>query len=213
VTTKPHDALSIPLSERIDYLTVIASMAGADVVLAPEERENLQRLCRELELPDADAAKVLQTAHRPTDKIERHLDALKSSPLRFTLLSDCLALAYADGDYAAGEKKEIYSLARALGVDDAQVAALEECALTLLKASGGAPHHHGHLAQKLAAVGIPIGTIGALSAVGLSTAGVSSGAAAIVMGLGIATGFGAVLGISVGTVMGVRWLHDRLTAE
>jgi len=214
---KTHEAHDIPLAERVDYLTIIASMAGADVSIAPEEFAKLKELCRALELPPAETQRVLDTAHRPTRTVERHLDSLKSSQLRFTLLSDCLSLAYADGEYAKSERNEIASLARALEIDDAQLSTLEDCARALAEAH--AKEHPNadwkakgeKLAQQLAAVGIPIGAVGALSAVGLSAAGISTGAAALVMGIGVASGLGAVLGLSVGTVMGIRWLHDRLT--
>ncbi len=214
-STKTHDAHDVSLAERVDYMTVIASMAGADVSLAPEEMAKLRELCRALELPERETRAILDTAHRPTASIERHLEALKSSPLKFALLSDCLSLAYADGEYAKSERTEIASLAKALNVTGEQLAALEECARALAEA-----HAKGHatdwkskseqLAEQLASVGIPIAAVGALSAVGLSTAGISSGVAALVMGVGVASGFGAVLGLTVGTVMGIRWLHDRM---
>jgi uncharacterized tellurite resistance protein B-like protein len=215
---KPHEALSVPLAERVDYLMIIASMAGADVVLKAEEIDKLRQLCGELQIPEKDTTRVLAAAHSPTAKVERHLEALVASPLRFTLLSDCLALAYADGDYSKGERKEIHALARALRIDDAQVKALEEAGAALRKAADveHGPEHHAHvqnLAQRLAAVGIPVGVVAGLSAVGLANAGVSTGATALLMGLGIASGFGAVLGLGVGTVMGVKWLHDKLAGN
>jgi uncharacterized tellurite resistance protein B-like protein len=215
-SSKLHEAHDIPLSERVDYLTIVASMAGADVSIAPEELEKLRELCKALDLPPRETEQVLATSRRPTAMIDRHFEALKASPLRFALLSDCLSLAYADGEYAESERKEIAALARALDVAGPQLAALEECALSINEASA-----HGHegewkkrgekLASQLAAVGIPVGAVAALSAVGLSTAGVSTGAAALIMGLGLATGLGAVVGLSVGTVLGLRWLHDRVT--
>jgi len=215
---KTHQAHDITLAERVDYMTIIASMAGADVSLAPEEMAKLRELCRALELPERETQRILDTAHRPTASVERHLDALKSSPLRFALLSDCLSLAYADGEYAKSERKEIASLAKALDVSDEQLAALEECARAVAEAH--AKQHPNDwkargekLADKLAAVGVPIAAVGGLSAVALSTAGVSSGVAALVMGLGLASGLGAVLGLGVGTVIGIRWLHDRMSGN
>src|SRR5215471_18208894 len=133
-SSKTHQAHDIPLAERVDYLTIIASMAGADVSLAPEEMAKLRELCRALELPERETQGILDTAHRPTASIERHLDSLKSSPLRFALLSDCLSLAYADGEYAKSERKEIASLAKALEVTDEQLVALEECARAVAEA-------------------------------------------------------------------------------
>jgi uncharacterized tellurite resistance protein B-like protein len=215
-TANSHEALHVPLADRVDYLMILASMAGADVVLAKEELEKLRQLCAALELPPKETADVLTAAHRPTASIARHLDQLKGSPLRFALLSDCLALAYADGDYAKSERKEIVALARALEVDEAQFAALEECAAALQKATAedGSPAQWSkrgeELASQLAAVGIPLGAVATLSAVGLASAGVSTGVAALVVGLGIASGFGAALGLGVGTVLGLRWLYGKL---
>jgi uncharacterized tellurite resistance protein B-like protein len=212
---KTHEAHDIPLAARVDYMTIIASMAGADVSLAPEEMAKLRELCGALELPERETQHILDTAHRPTASIERHLDTLKSSPLRFSLLSDCLSLAYADGEYAKSERNEIASLAKALEVSDEQLAALEDCARAVAEAHAKQnatdwKAKSEKLAARLAGVGIPIATVGALSAVGISTAGISTGAAALAMGLGIASGLGAVLGLSVGTVMGIRWLHARI---
>jgi uncharacterized tellurite resistance protein B-like protein len=216
-SSKHHEALDIPLAERVDYLTIIASMAGADVSIAPEELAKLRELCRALELPERESESILSTARRPTASIERHLDSLKASPLRFALLSDCLSLAYADGEYAKSERKEIASLAEALGVDAAQLSALEECALSLSEAAkkGGDAHvwkkRSEELAARLVAVGIPVGAVATMSAAGVAMAGVSTGVAALAIGLGVASGLGALLGLGVGTVIGVRWLHDRIS--
>ena len=214
--TNHHAALNVPLSERVDYLTIIASMAGADVSIAQEELHKLRELCRALELPERQTEQILATARRPTASIDRHLDSLKTSPLRFTLLSDCLSLAYADGEYAKSERKEIAALASALGVDNAQLAMLEECALSIAEAAkkGGDPHawkkRSEELAARLVAVGIPLGAVATVSAAGVAMAGVSTGVAALALGLGMASGLGAILGLSVGTVIGIRWLHDRI---
>lgn len=215
-TSKPHEAHDIPLAERVDYLMIIASMAGADVSIAQEELRKLRDLCQALELPERELELVLSTARRPTASIERHLDALKTSPLRFTLLSDCLSLAYADGEYAKSERKEIASLASALGVNAAQLSTLEECALALAEAAaqGGDSHawkkRSEELAARLVAVGIPIGAVATVSAAGVALAGVSTGVAALVVGLGVASGLGALLGLSIGTVIGIRWLHEKI---
>jgi uncharacterized tellurite resistance protein B-like protein len=214
MTKKQHDARDLPLTERVDYLMVVASMAGADVVIDQAEKDRLRELCGELGLPERETAAVLSACQRPTASIERHIDGLKSSPLRFTLLSDCVSLAYADGDYGKDERREVESLARALGVSGEQLAPIEELVrATHAAATGGADDHHKAglaIAEKLAAVGVPIGAVAAISAVGLEMAGVSTGVAALGVGLGIATGFGAVLGIGVGSYMGVRWLKGKL---
>jgi hypothetical protein len=60
-------------------------------------------------------------------------------------------------------------------------------------------------------VGIPVGAVATMSAAGVAMAGVSTGVAALAIGLGVASGLGALLGLGVGTVIGVRWLHDRIS--
>lgn len=215
MTTKHHDARDLPLQQRIDYLMIVASMAGADVVLDQAEMDQLKNLCGELGLPEKETEKILTASHRPTASIERHLEGLKGSPLRFTLLSDCISLAYADDVYGKDEQHEVHELARALDVSTEQLAAIEKFVEAAHKAASGHDGDHHKIgktiAQDLAAVGVPIGAVAAVSAVGLEMAGVSTGLAALGMGLGIATGFGAVLGIGIGSYMGVKWLKKKLS--
>lgn len=211
---KKHDATALPLEDRVAYMTVVASMAGVDVELDSSEVKNLRALCEKLELPDAETSDVIATAARPTDTIERKLDRLKKSDLRFTLLTDCLFLAYADGSYGDEERAEIVTLAKELDIDAKQVAAMDEYVQTVrqaAKSSDGDMEEKGkELAAKLAAVGVPFGAIGMATAVGMATVGAEAGLAALALGLGVASGFGALITAGVGTYMGVRWLKNRL---
>lgn len=209
-----HEAQKLPLRERIDYLMVVASMVGADVVLDLAELEQVRSLCKSLAIPEADAEGIVEAAKRPSHLVHHHVEALRTSQLKFALLTDCIGLAYADGEYVEGERQGIAAVARELEVTPEQLAALEEAYRTLHAAEIAQHYKEGHgasaVANKLAAVGIPFGVAGGLSAFGLSAAGVATGAGAVVMGLGIAGAFGAVLGAGLGTVVGVRWLHDKL---
>jgi uncharacterized tellurite resistance protein B-like protein len=213
MTEKQHEALGLPLSERVDYLIIVASMAGADVELKQEETDKLKTLCKQLGLPDEELKKVLTAAQSATASIHRHLEGLKASPLRFSLLSDCVALAYADDKYEESEKAEVRSLAAQLGVTEEQVVAIEELVATCHQAVKGGPvseKHGEEIGAKLARVGVPVGVMAAVSAVGLEMTGAATGLAALGIGLGAATGFGAAFGLGVGTYMGVRWLQKRI---
>jgi uncharacterized tellurite resistance protein B-like protein len=215
MTEKAHEALALPLSERVHYLMIVASMAGADVVLETAETARLESLCKELGLPEQETRDIIATAHRPTAMIERHLEELGTSALRFALLSDCISLAFADDDYGKDEQREVHALAKSLGVSDEQLSALEEYVRSARAAASGTDGDHHRkagvaIAEKLAAVGVPVGVVAAVSALGLEMAGVSTGLAAFGMGLGVATGFGAAIGLGVGTYMGVRWLKGKL---
>jgi uncharacterized tellurite resistance protein B-like protein len=213
MTEKQHEALGLPLSERVDYLIIVASMAGADVELKQQETDKLKALCEQLGLPDEELKKVLTAAQSATASIHRHLEGLKASPLRFSLLSDCVSLAYADGKYENSEKAEIRSLAAQLDVSEEQLSAIEELVATCHQAAKGGPvseKHGEEIATKLAQVGVPVGVMAAVSVVGLEMTGAATGLAALGIGLGAATGFGAVFGLGVGTYMGVRWLQKRI---
>jgi uncharacterized tellurite resistance protein B-like protein len=213
MTEKQHEALGLPLSERVDYLIIVASMAGADVELKQQETDKLKALCEQLGLPDEELKKVLTAAQSATASIHRHLEGLKASPLRFSLLSDCVSLAYADGTYEKAEKAEIRSLAAQLDVTEEQIVAIEDLVATCHQATKGGPvseKHGEEIAARLAQVGVPVGIMAAVSVVGLEMTGAATGLAALGIGLGAATGFGAAFGLGVGTYMGVRWLQKRI---
>ena len=67
--TQKHEARDLPLNERVDYLMIVASMAGADVMLDQHELDRLRELCAELGLPEKETEDVLTASHRPTATI------------------------------------------------------------------------------------------------------------------------------------------------
>lgn len=219
MSNEAHQALTAPMAERVDYLMVLASLAGSDVVLRPAETAALRDLAARLALSDADTARVLEASQRPSHLVARHVESLAGSELRFALLSDCVAMALSDGEYAAGERTEIATLADRLGVSREQLRALEEAA-EALRAADLAAHPEQERARRvrdvesrLAAVGVPLGMTGIASMVGLSLSGAATGTGAVVLGLGFATGLGAAVGAGLGTVMGLRWLMGKLGSK
>jgi len=219
VDVTKHAAAKIPLAERSAYATVVASMAAADDVLADAELARLQKLGAELGLDARAEAEMLAAARRRNPSgLAAALEQLQESDLRFTLYTDCLHLAFADEEVVASEERTLAEIASALRLTPAQVEALHDCVAALHHAHAN-PSDANHekkgqeLAARLTAVGVPVGAVALASAAGLSAAGVSTGVAALVAGLGIATGFGAVLGLGVGTVLGVRWLGQRYAAR
>ncbi len=217
MTSHEHEAKNIPLDERVAYATVVGSMAAADDVVVPAELDRLKSLCRELGLPDAETQKVIVTAEgRNSVAARRAMTHLAGSDLRFTLYTDCLLLAYADDTVAKAEREMLDGIAKALRIDDDRAKLLEEYVSVARQAARpGADGDEAKaraeaIASKLAALGIPVGAVALTSAAWLSVAGITTGLAAVGAGLGIATGFGAVVGLGVGTLYGVRWLHHKL---
>ncbi len=217
MTSHEHDARNIPLAERVAYATVVGSMAAADDVVAPAELDRIKSLCKELGLPDGETQKVVVTAEsRNGVAAQRAMTRLAASDLRFTLYTDCLLLAYADDTVVKQEREMLQGIAKALRIDDDKARLLEEYVTVARDAARpGADQHAAKaraeaLAGKLAALGIPVGAVALTSAAWLSAAGITTGLAAVGAGLGIVTGFGAVVGLGVGTLYGVRWLHHKL---
>jgi len=219
MTSAKHPAISLPISDRVDYLIVVASMAAADGELAAAELTKLREFCMSLELGPAERGVVMAAAEQPDAvHIREVAGRLKSSELRFTLMTDLLFMAYADEKYVEAERREIHALADALGIPDAQRVALEKYVVAVLKAqqtSGVGPEDlkklGGDVAASLASVGVPIAAVAVSGSVfGLSAAGITSGLAALGLGLGMASGLGVAVGIGVGGYFGVRWLYRQV---
>jgi uncharacterized tellurite resistance protein B-like protein len=213
-----HEALRLPVHERADYLTVVAAMLAADGVVDPAELAKLRELCKALELPVAEMGDVLANAEHPSpERVRTTLSRLRDSDLKFSLMTDCIFMAYADGRVAPEEEAEIRSLSDALGISMTQVAALRRYVEAVNQAVQGkvppdrAKKLVGEAIASAASVGVPIGAIAVSGSVfGLSAAGITSGLAALGLGLGMATGVGVAVGIGIGSYFGVRWLYKRV---
>jgi len=115
-------------AEKGAYLGAIASIATADRNASEEELEYLDALCESANLSASERSNVLEAASTPVtdEQLKRHLDLLKSSDLRFSLVSDVIAFAQADKNYTAEEKSEVESIAQYLGVNQEQFSLLNQ---------------------------------------------------------------------------------------
>ncbi len=128
-----------PELEKAAYLCAIASMATADRVASAEEIEYLDALCEAANLSD-EQVKVIQ--HAATTEISdtdltRCLDVLKTSELRFSLLSDAITFAEADQDISEEEKAKLKEMATYLGINAEQFSVLDEFTKKALKEAPG----------------------------------------------------------------------------
>lgn len=115
--------------EKGAYLGAIASIATADRQASEAELEHLDTLSEAAGL-DADQSAMIRRAATELqgDELNRCLDVLKNSDLRFSLVTDCIAFAESDGDYGAEEKARIAQMASYLGVDQKQFSLLDQFA-------------------------------------------------------------------------------------
>jgi uncharacterized tellurite resistance protein B-like protein len=147
--------------EKTAYLSAIASLATADRQASAPENEFLQRLAQQAGLSPASAQQVLAAAQDSTNQtIQQNLDQLKGSDLRFSLVTDLISFARADGAYSNNEEAMVSKMAEYLGVNQAQKATLENVVDQAANVPHDAqdPNKQGFLSgisDKLNSVGIP----------------------------------------------------------
>jgi uncharacterized tellurite resistance protein B-like protein len=121
-----HKALELPKDERVAYLKVIASLAGADGNIGRTEITHLRATCDEFGLDAEEAQEVEAAAQAPEEaEIIQTIESLKGSPLRFTLLADLTFAAYADGRYTKEERIEIVEVSQLLDTTYDQLVAID----------------------------------------------------------------------------------------
>ncbi|MDO7884560.1 TerB family tellurite resistance protein [Hymenobacter cheonanensis] len=152
-------------AEKTAYLSAIAALATADRQASAPEAEFLQRLAQQAGLSDAATRQVLAAADSADNStVQQSLDQLKSSDLRYSLVTDLISLARADGTYSAGEEEMVGKMAAYLGINPEQKQTLE----SVVDQAASVPHDpqdpgkQGFLSSigdKLSNVGIPKGAL------------------------------------------------------
>ena len=113
--------------EKAAYLSVIASLASADREASAAEVEFLQQLAHQAGLSGGATQQVLAAAKDSTNEsIKANLDVLRSSDLRFSLVTDLISFARADGAYANDEEVMINKIASYLGITAQQTQTLNQ---------------------------------------------------------------------------------------
>jgi uncharacterized tellurite resistance protein B-like protein len=213
-----HPATKLPLQERVDYMTVVAAMAAADGELAATEVDSLRKACHDLGLGPREMGEVIAAAERPDEvHVKQVVARLRSSDLRFTLMTDLFFMAYADDKLVEAEKHKLGELADALSITKEQRLAIKKYVEAVRKAATAQgvsaeelKQLGGTVAASLGSAGIPIAAVAVLGVPGLSAAGITSGLAALGLGLGMASGIGVAVAIGVGSFFGIRWLYKKL---
>lgn len=112
--------------EKGAYLGAIASIATADRQATPEEVEYLTQLSTAAGLSGEQKDAVIKAAREITDEDTlRCLDVLKTSPLKYSLITDLIAFAKTDNEYSEDEQKTVQKMADYLGVNNEQFSLLD----------------------------------------------------------------------------------------
>ena len=152
-------------AEKTAYLSTIAALATADRQASAPELEFLQRLTQQAGLSQAAAQQVLHAGQDSTNQsIQQNLDQLKGSDLRFSLVTDLISFARADGAYSNDEEAMVSKISSYLGINSEQKATLEK----VVDQAANVPHDAqdpgkqgflSGLGDKLSSVGIPKGAL------------------------------------------------------
>ncbi|GGF02177.1 TerB family tellurite resistance protein [Hymenobacter cavernae] len=151
--------------EKTAYLSVIASLASADRQASQAEVEFLQQLSQAAGLSAGATQQVIAAAQDSTNQsVQHNLDMLRGSDLRFSLITDLISFARADGAYSNDEEAMVNKIASYLGINQQQQQTLE----TVVDQAAQVPHDANDPAKqgflsgitdKLSSVGIPKGAL------------------------------------------------------
>lgn len=196
--------------EKTAYLSAIASLATADRQASGAETQFLQALAQQAGLSGGATQQVLSAAQDASNqRIQQYLDVLKGSDLRFSLVTDLISFARADGAYANDEEAMISKMSQYLGINPEQKQTLE----TVVDQAASVPHDpqdpakegfFSSIGSKLSSVGIPksalmTGLLGVVAPMVISR--VMSGGGQN-QGYGNQGGGGGLLGGSMGGLLG-----------
>lgn len=113
--------------EKGAYLGAIASIATADRTATEEELDYLNALADSAELSVEQKEAVRKSATELSgDELKQCLDVLKGSELRFSLVTDLIAFAKTDEQYAEEEKANIERIAQHLNINKQQFSLLDQ---------------------------------------------------------------------------------------
>jgi uncharacterized tellurite resistance protein B-like protein len=115
--------------EKGAYLGAIASIATADREASAEELEHIAGLCDAADLSDQQKQSVIRAATELSgEELNRCLDVLKNSELRYSLVTDLMTFAKADNNYSEEEEQNVHKIAQYLGVGEKQFSLLDKFA-------------------------------------------------------------------------------------
>jgi uncharacterized tellurite resistance protein B-like protein len=115
--------------EKTAYLGAIASIATADRQATEEELAYISGLCNAAGLNTDQTTAVQNAATDLSGKeLEKNLEVLKNSNLKFSLVADLMTFAKSDNNYSEEEDESIHKIAEYLGVDQHQFSLLDQFA-------------------------------------------------------------------------------------
>jgi uncharacterized tellurite resistance protein B-like protein len=114
-------------TEKGAYLGAIASIATADHSASEEELDYIMELADSADISEQQKEAVRRAATELSgDELIRCLDILKTSNLRFSLITDLINFAKSDRQYSDEEKKNVEKIANYLNINREQFSLLDQ---------------------------------------------------------------------------------------
>jgi uncharacterized tellurite resistance protein B-like protein len=214
--TEHLDPKSLSEEQRVAFYGAMFAMAAAD---EPMQREELELIYETLDtdgLSDEARRGLYAYAIEPP-ALRDCLDLLSDAPesARHGLMLNLVEVAVSDYLLSEPERDALTDAQGALDVNDEQLAAMERYAEEVRRIrERGIDDNHAADAVKAAvsgmtAVGVPIAAVVySGSVIGLSAAGITSGLAALGLGLGMIPGIGVAILIGTVAFVGLNKLLD-----
>jgi len=144
-----HPLKNYPREIRINFIYIIALMAGVDGIISGEELDYLASLCHCLDIAEADKDKIMESVRCHPKKLSE-LALSFSSEIRFTLIWGIITMIYADGLLASEESDRLKDIAKEVDVKTEQLNFIIELMKESLKSgsfSGLKEKFHKELAE------------------------------------------------------------------
>ena len=118
-----------PDMEKGAYLGAIASIATADREASEQELEYIRELADAARLSAEQKALIERAATELTgEELNKCLDVLKGSELKYSLVADLIAFSKADENYSEEEEQSVQRISDYLGVNQQQFSLLDQFA-------------------------------------------------------------------------------------
>jgi uncharacterized tellurite resistance protein B-like protein len=149
-------------NEKGAYISAIASIATADRTASEEELEFLETLADSAELSPGQKMNIKNAALNETgNDLKAHLEILKNSELKYSLLTDLVAFAEADQEYSPEEKANVERIAWYLEIKPEQYTTINQYVqnVALADTSETAPQGFPGMEEKFKNSGLNLGSI------------------------------------------------------
>lgn len=214
--TPPLDPTALSDAMRAAFYGALFAMAAADGAIDKDEIQLIFQLV-DLEGMAEGARRMVQSYIIQPPRLLDTLEALQhgDDTLRYGVMVNLVDVAWANDVIAPEQRIALDVAAQRLRISAEQVAAIEVFVrkLKTIRERGlddtYAAEATKQAAAGLAAVGIPIAAVYLSgSVIGLSAAGITSGLAALGLGLGMVPGIGIAILLGTGIYMGISYLLD-----